>query len=153
MSAPARPPQYGLLEPYLSPWEAAKATLAHLAVQAEIYPTWIGPAGVALTIAVAEHADERLILAIQGAAATTIRLVIDPSHWIRGDVELQSGAHHTFWLDHPYEEYEFWPNDSDGEDESPGRMGKRGHWIQVDAQAWPNLPAQPRWLQFDAMDS
>lgn len=73
-----------------------------------------------------------------------IEFVVDATNWVR--VELFVGDELKFrgWMDDPYEEKEFFPDGSDGkpnsEGDAPGRISKRGRWLQIRCADFPGVP-------------
>ena len=75
-----------------------------------------------------------------------IQLSIDPSNWVRAEVFVSGKLKFRAWLEDPYEEKEFWPDGADGivapNDDPPGRISKRGRWLQFKRAAWPGVAAE-----------
>ncbi|HRO02317.1 MAG TPA: hypothetical protein PLS69_01760 [Terricaulis sp.] len=66
------------------------------------------------------------------------------SGWVKAEVFV-SGAHvFRAWVDEPFEEKEFWPDGADGivppQGDPPGRISKRGLWLQLSCAAFPGAP-------------
>ena len=53
------------------------------------------------------------------------------------------------WLEDPYEEKEFWPDGADGVGEGPGRISKRGSWLQVNMQRFDATLGAGYWSLSD----
>jgi len=73
-----------------------------------------------------------------------IQLSVVENHWVRADVFL-GGAHVLrAWVEEPYEEKEFWPDGAVGivapNGDPPGRISKRGRWLQLRAADFPGVP-------------
>ena len=64
-----------------------------------------------------------------------IDLSIDPSFWVRAELFIVGELKFRAWIDEPYEEKDFWPDGADGltppNDDPPGRISKRGRWLQL----------------------
>jgi hypothetical protein len=69
-------------------------------------------------------------------------IVLEPAAggWLRIEVVREGVVLFRAWLDQPYEELEFWPDGADGEGEAPGRISKRGAWLQLRTGAFPGVP-------------
>lgn len=70
----------------------------------------------------------------------TILLQVTETGWLRCEVMRDGAVILRAWFDQPYEELEFWPDNSDGEGEPPGRISKRGSWLQIDCARFPGAP-------------
>ena len=60
-----------------------------------------------------------------------------------------------FFLEQPYEEYEFFPAGHSGEASpmaAPGRIGKRLTWAQIRAADWPSI-ARSGYLSLEAIEA
>jgi hypothetical protein len=79
-----------------------------------------------------------------------IELRVDDSNWVRAEVLLNGTLIFRAWADEPYEEKEFWPEAADGvipepNRDAPGRISKRGAWLQVDLSRFPNFGGAGSW--------
>ncbi len=87
-----------------------------------------------------------------------IELSIDDSCWVMAEVFVGDQLKLRVWIDEPYEEKEFWPDGADGivppESDAPGRISKRGSWLQIRAAAFPGVPddGQGYWSVEDTFD-
>ena len=62
--------------------------------------------------------------------------------WVEGAVSVNGRNVLQFFLDRPYEEFEFFPPGHSGQAsavEPPGRIGKRLTWAQLRAADWPSI--------------
>lgn len=102
-----------------------------------------------------ETRQDALII-LSGFINGRIELAIDPSLWVRADFYRDGEWFGRGWIEHCYEECAFWPDGSDGrvgqrvEDDPPGRISKRGYWIQFDASQWPGYESATRYIGFEA---
>jgi hypothetical protein len=94
-------------------------------------------------------------ITLSGAINGHIELAIAPSLWLRADVYLDGAYFGRGWIERCWEECEIWPDASDGlvgpkvEDDPPGRISKRGSWIQFDTLQWPGYESPTRWIGFE----
>ncbi len=78
-----------------------------------------------------------------------IELQRHESNWVRAELRIAGELQLRAWLEDPYEEKEFWPDGADGADEGPGRISKRGAWLQIDARRFPGVPSDKYWSVSD----
>lgn len=74
--------------------------------------------------------------------------------WVEGVVSVDGLEVLRFFLERPYEEFEFFPPGHSGEAppmEAPGRMGKRLSWAQIRAEDWPSM-ARTGYLTVEAIE-
>jgi len=75
-----------------------------------------------------------------------IELNVDPTNWVKAEVFVGDELVFRCWLEDPYEEKEFYPDGSDGssnaEGDAPGRISKRGAWLQIRCDDFPGAPDQ-----------
>lgn len=75
-----------------------------------------------------------------------IELEVDPSNWVKAEVFVVDDLVFRCWIEDPYEEKEFYPDGSDGkpnsEGDAPGRISKRGRWLQIRCADFPGVPDQ-----------
>lgn len=87
-----------------------------------------------------------------------IELSIDDTCWVKAEVFVGDALVLRVWLDEPYEEKEFWPDDSEAfvsaQDDPPGRISKRGAWLQIKCAEFPGVPDKGNgyWDVEDARD-
>jgi len=75
-----------------------------------------------------------------------IELEVDPSNWVKAEVFVVDDLVFRCWIEDPYEEKEFYPDGSAGkpnsEGDAPGRISKRGRWLQIRCADFPGVPNQ-----------
>lgn len=102
-----------------------------------------GDAGGHVWVAYRTKTEARLAFA-SGNRAGHIQLTIDASAWVRAEVFVSGALVFRAWIEDPYEEKEFWPDGADGvvapNDDPPGRISKRGRWLQFKRAFWPDTP-------------
>jgi hypothetical protein len=75
--------------------------------------------------------------------------------WVEGVVSIEGRERLRFFLERPYEEYEFFPPGHSGTAspmDAPGRVGKRLTWAQLRAADWPSL-APAGYLTVEAVET
>lgn len=81
-----------------------------------------------------------------GARGGHIQLSIDPSAWVRVEVFISGELRFRAWAEEPWEEKDFWPDGADGvtppNGDPPGRISKRGRWLQFKRAFWPGASAK-----------
>lgn len=104
---------------------------------------------------VARETDRDALITLTGAISGHIKLSIDPSLWVRADFHRDGAWFGRGWIERCYEECEIWPDGADGivgpkvEDDPPGRISKRGSWIQFDTTQWPGYESAERFVGFE----
>ena len=99
--------------------------------------------------------EQAATVVLAGALSGRIELSVDPSLWVRAEVYLEGRWFGRGWIERCYEECEIWPDGSDGiqgprvEDDPPGRISKRGAWVQFDAAQWPGYRGAARFVGFE----
>ncbi len=147
MSAPTRKPWFGDaiggLDQVDDPIAEATFIIDNFASTAKSFPDWIGDdLGLEVRLTVVERVPAKTVIDwVAGGASGTIEFSLDPSGWILavgklGEVEVARG-----YIEHIYEAYEIYPPGMRiaGNDESPGRFGKKMHWVGLSPQKWPAL--------------
>ena len=75
-----------------------------------------------------------------------VELSVDPTNWVKAEVFVGDVLVFRAWFDEAYEEKEFYPDGSDGspnaEGDAPGRISKRGAWLQIRCADFPGAPDQ-----------
>jgi hypothetical protein len=75
-----------------------------------------------------------------------VELSVDPTNWVKAEVFVGDALTFRCWLEEAYEEKEFYPDGSDGkpnaEGDAPGRISKRGRWLQIRCADFPGAPDQ-----------
>lgn len=103
--------------------------------------------------------DSAALITLIGAVTGRIELSIDPSFWVRADIYRDEAWFGRGWIDRCFEELEIWPDGADGvvgprvEDDPPGRISKRGAWIQFDTLQWPGYQSAERFIGFEIQDA
>ena len=73
-----------------------------------------------------------------------VQLSTHESHWVKIEVFVSGARIYRAWADEPYEEKEFWPDGANGEPDAngdaPGRISKRGSWLQIRCADFPGAP-------------
>jgi hypothetical protein len=87
-----------------------------------------------------------------------VQLDVHQSGWVRAQMFVADACVFRAWIEEPYEEKELWPDGADGIvaaiDEPPGRISKRGRWLQVKTADFPGAPDKGNgyWTVEDASD-
>lgn len=148
MSAPAKPPFYYELlsngEVGMDPALASGWLIDDFASAVGAFSEWLlEDAGLTIDLRVAEHEKgKRLVIAWRTAPADgTVTLTPDPSGWVKVVGAISGREVFEAYLDRPWEQYEFWPPGAMPvkDEEAPGRIGKKEHWVSVPADTWPAL--------------
>lgn len=148
MTAPTRDPFYYELlsngEVSLDPTKAMGWLIDDVASTVATFPEWIvEDTGHTVDLKIAEHVrGERLVIFWRTAPVDgTITLRTDPSGWVRVTGTIDGREVLAAWLDRPWEQFELWPEDSTParDEEAPGQIGKKLHWIGLNAELWPAL--------------
>ena len=73
-----------------------------------------------------------------------IELFITEDHWVCAELFVAGAFKLRAWIEDPYEEKEFWPDGADGitppQGDPPGRISKRGAWLQIRCADFPGVP-------------
>lgn len=103
----------------------------------------------------ARRTDQDALITLAGAINGRIELLIAPSLWVRADFYRGDAWFGRGWIERCYEECEIWPDAADGiigpkvEDDPPGRISKRGYWMQFDTSQWPAYESATRTIGFE----
>lgn len=93
-----------------------------------------------------DFADRAQLLFTSDKGNGRIELEVDPSNWVKAEVFVADDLVFRCWIEDPYEEKEFYPDGSDGkpssEGDAPGRISKRGRWLQIRCADFPGVPDQ-----------
>lgn len=91
-----------------------------------------------------DFADRAQLLFTSDKGNGRIELEVDPSNWVKAEVFVVDDLVFRCWIEDPYEEKEFYPDGSDGkpssEGDAPGRISKRGRWLQIQCADFPGVP-------------
>lgn len=147
MSAPAppsRPPYYSDNETY--GWPIAQCagflvdTLASFVKPARDFR---GDAAGHIWCAYLDKTSARLAFS-SNLGHGHVQLSVHESGWVRAEVFVSGQLKQRVWIDEPYEEKDFWPDGADGiappNNDPPGRISKRGRWLQLKCAAFPGAP-------------
>jgi len=73
-----------------------------------------------------------------------VQLTRHETNWIKAEVFISGELKFRAWLEETYEEKEMWPDGADGvtppDGDAPGRISKRGRWLQVKRADFPGVP-------------
>ncbi len=160
MDAPNPPPRrpFYVWEDEGLPRDASARQLVQLLCgYLSIAERWRTPAGVA-RVTLLDESDASALIAISGAYEARVELSITGDHWVCAEIFIGDNLVQRAWIERAYEECEAWPDGADGiigeavSDDPPGRISKRGAWMQIDTLQWPGLEAPERWLSFEAVE-
>ena len=144
---PVRAPHFVWDQDGAATLASAQALLALLCSFVRLGPLWRDRSGGEIAVRLVRETEDEALIELDGALRGRIELSIDPSLWVRADVLLGDSWFGRGWVERGYEECEIWPDAADGvigdrvEDDPPGRISKRGTWIQFDAAQWPEHAA------------
>lgn len=150
---PPRQPYYIWEEEGLPRPDAARAMIEWLVSQLSYLDCWKTPAGP-VQITVLDEAPDSALIGVNGAFEARIELSISADHWVCAEVFAGDALTQRAWIERAYEECELWPDGADGvigagvSDDPPGRIGKRGDWMQIDTLQW-RIESGERWLHFE----
>lgn len=150
---PPRQPFYVWEEDGLPRADAARALIEWLVGRLAYLDRWKTPGGLVRTTLLDEATDSALI-GVAGAYELRIELSIGPADWVCAEVFARDDIVQRAWIERAYEECELWPDGADGQigpavsDDPPGRIGKRGDWMQIDTLQW-SVASPARWLHFE----
>lgn len=104
-----------------------------------------GDASGHIWVAFKSKTEARLAFTSQNRAGH-VQLSIDPSAWVRAEVFISGELKFRAWMEDPWEEKAFWPDGADGitppNNDPPGRISKRGSWLQFKRAFWPDVVGQ-----------
>jgi hypothetical protein len=122
-------------------------------------PIWRDRAGRDIAVSLTRETRQDGLITPSGALEGCIELSVAPSLWVRADVYLGDAWFGRGWIERCYEECEIWPDGADGivgprvEDDPPGRISKRGYWVQFDTSQWPGHQSAERHVGFEIPDT
>lgn len=142
---PRREPHYAGNETY--GWavrDCARNLVRWLADRCTPPLEFCGDANGRIWHSIGDDPDRALLIFTSDTGDGVIELSIDASNWVRADVLVGDDLVLRVWLEDPYEEKEFWPDDSEAivsaSDDPPGRISKRGAWLQLRCADFPGVP-------------
>jgi hypothetical protein len=133
---------------------SAQWLLSTLCWFASLAPIWRDRSGRDIAVQLVRETDRDGVIATTGALTGRIELSIDPSLWVRADFYRDEDLFGRGWIERCFEECAIWPDGADGitgpivEDDPPGRISKRGAWIQFDTSQWPGYESADRFIGF-----
>lgn len=155
---PRRPPHYFWHESHQWPLaECAAALIDTLCGFVSPARDFKGDASGHIWLAHKSKSEARLAFT-SGGHAGHVQLSVDPSYWVRAEVFVSGELKFRAWIEDPYEEKEFWPDGAEAiaspTDDPPGRISKRGRWLQVRRADFAGLPegGSAYWSVEDALD-
>ena len=152
---PIRAPHYFWDEDGPATPASARFLLGLLCDFARLSPIWQDRAGREIAVSVEGETEQDACIKLHGALTGHIELSVTPSLWVRADVFLAGAWFGRGWIERCYEECEIWPDGSDGvigplvADDPPGRISKRGYWLQFDTSQWPGYVGADRYTGFE----
>lgn len=138
---------------------SAEFLLGLLCDFARLSTIWKDRAGRDIAVSVERETPREALITLGGALEGRIELSIAPSLWVRADVYLSGAWFERGWIERCYEECEIWPDGADGivgplvSDDPPGRISKRGYWVQFDTSQWPGYDCAERCIGFELPDT
>lgn len=142
---PRRAPHYIDNETYGWPVRDCARNLVHwLAHRCNPPLEFRGDANGRIWHVIGDDPDRAQLLFTSDKGDGVIELSIDDSNWVRAEVLVGDTLVLRVWLEDPYEEKEFWPDASEAivsaQDDPPGRISKRGAWLQLRCAHFPTVP-------------
>jgi hypothetical protein len=155
---PIRPPHFVDDSDEPASLTSAQWLLSSLCSFARLAPIWHDLAGQEIGVQVLREADKEAVFTLTGAIKGRVELSIASSLWVRADFYRDGSWFGRGWIERSFEECEIWPDGADGrvgskvEDDPPGRISKRGYWIQFDTSQWPGYQSAARTIGFRTPD-
>lgn len=134
---------------------SAEGLLSLLCFFARFQRTWHDRDGRDISVTVEFETQQDARITLSGAINGHIELAIAPSLWLRADFYRDSEWFGRGWIERCWEDCEIWPDASDGrvgpsvEDDPPGRISKKGSWVQFDTSQWLGYESPSRWIGFE----
>lgn len=159
MTAPKPPPRapiYGDAEAHdWTPRQCALNLLTTLADWCASPREFKGDATGRIWHFMGDYDDRAQLLYTSNQGNGRIELFITADHWVCAEFFVVDDFKLRVWIEDPYEEKEFWPDGADGVTppggDPPGRISKRGAWLQIRCADFPNLRAmESYWSVEDA---
>lgn len=148
MSAPARKPHYwdhGTSEEGYAPEQGGAWLIDDFVSIAKYFPDWIAEEdGLAIRIEpLARYEDGgvgRIGFSCNGVSGE-IALTLDPSGWVLAVATIADPEVFRGYVDRPWEQCEIWPPGREpvGDEEAPGRIGKKQTYVSLSDTEWPQL--------------
>jgi hypothetical protein len=97
-----------------------------------------------------EHTDRAELSFTSDHGDGVIALSIHDSGWVRAEIFVDGALKFRAWVEDPWEEKDFWPDDADGIGEAPGRISKRGSWLNIERARFPGvIPGEKPFLAIE----
>lgn len=134
---------------------SAQGLLSLLCQFAEFSAVWLDRTGQEIAVKLERETDHDALITLSGVINGRIELSIAQSLWVRAEFYRDGRWFGRGWIERCYEECEIWPDGADGivgprvEDDPPGRISKRGYWIQFDTAQWPGYESVTRTIGFE----
>lgn len=91
-----------------------------------------------------DFTDRAQLLFTSGKGDGVIELSVHESNWVLAELSVGGDVKFRAWLEETWEEKEFWPDGADGitrsDGDAPGRISKRGRWLQIRCADFPGVP-------------
>lgn len=137
---PPRPPEYfAVTQGDASRAQAALQMLDFLASQLKYFPEWRGEDELRVRVDELSHSDMHARFGFMWvrddeSGSGILALGIGAEDWVVADISLDAAPTRRFWIERIYEEIEIWPDGGISTasplPEAPGRISKRGFWLQ-----------------------
>ena len=148
MSAPARKPYYwdhGITEAGYPPQQGGAWLIDDFVSIAKYFPDWMAAdEGIAIQVEPLAQYDAsgvgRIGFTANGVTGE-IALTLDPSGWVLAVATIAGAEVFRGYLHRPWEQCEIWPPGREpvGDEEAPGRIGKKQTFVSLSTDAWPQL--------------
>lgn len=158
-SPPIRAPNFFWDEDGPATRSSAEFLLGLLCDFAGLFPIRKDRAGREIAVSIERETKQDALITLSGALEGRIELSVAPSLWVRADMYLGGAWFGRGWIERCYEEFEIWPDAYDGvvgprvEDDPPGRISKRGYWVQFDTSQWPGYVSAERYIGYEIPDT
>ncbi len=91
-----------------------------------------------------DFSDRAQLLFTSDKGDGAIQFSVHETNWVKIEVLIDDALIFRAWAEETYEEKEFWPDGSNGqpnaEGDPPGRISKRGRWLQIRCADFPGVP-------------
>lgn len=144
---PSREPHYGDSETYgWAPRDCAIGLISTLSSWCKQPLEFKGAANGRVWHFEGDFSDRAQLLFTSDKGDGRIELSVHETNWVKAEVFVGDDLKFRAWFDEAYEEKEFYPDGSDGqpnaEGDAPGRISKRGAWLQIRCADFPGAPNQ-----------